>query len=38
MAEPDQDRHELLRTFYRLIDENRWDQAAAMLTSDCRPA
>lgn len=36
MAEPDQDRHELLRTFYRLIDEKRWDQAAAMLTGECR--
>ena len=36
MTEPDQDRHELLRSFYRFIDEKRWDQATAMLTGDCR--
>ena len=29
-------RHRLLRTFYRLIDEKQWDQAAEMLTDDCR--
>ncbi len=36
MTEPDQDRHELLRGFYRFVDEKRWDQATAMLTGDCR--
>ena len=36
MIEPDHDRHELLRDFYRFIDAKRWDRAAAMLTDDCR--
>jgi predicted SnoaL-like aldol condensation-catalyzing enzyme len=29
-------RHRLLRTFYRLIDEKQWNQAADMLTDDYR--